>query len=59
MMSSFDVLMESVVRNYLDEHQTITIRDPNSGVVITIPTVCKWPRGSTGVLANFQVALRI
>lgn len=38
----FDVLTESVVRNFPNEDQTITIRDPNSGLVATIPTV---PRG--------------
>jgi hypothetical protein len=37
----FDVLTESVVRNYEDEHQTITIRDPNSGKIVTIPTLPK------------------
>jgi hypothetical protein len=38
----FDILTESVVRNYANEDQTITIRDPNSGLLATIPTV---PRG--------------
>ncbi|KAJ7049328.1 hypothetical protein C8F01DRAFT_1002508 [Mycena amicta] len=38
----FDVLTESVVRNYADEQQTITIRDPNTGQVATVPTL---PRG--------------
>jgi hypothetical protein len=38
----FDVLTESVVKNYANEDQTITIRDPNSGKCATIPTL---PRG--------------
>jgi hypothetical protein len=38
----FDILTESVVRNYANEDQTITIHDPNSGRVATIPTI---PRG--------------
>jgi hypothetical protein len=38
----FDVLTESVVRNFANEDQTITIHDPNSGRVATIPTI---PRG--------------
>jgi hypothetical protein len=35
----FDVLMESVVVNYRDENQTITILDPNTGKKATVPTV--------------------
>jgi hypothetical protein len=38
----FDILTESVVRNFANEDQTITIRDPNSGLRATIPTM---PRG--------------
>lgn len=38
----FDVLTESVVRNSANEDQTITLSDPNTGQVVTIPTV---PRG--------------
>jgi hypothetical protein len=38
----FDVLTESIVKNYANEDQTITIRDPNSHKCATIPTV---PRG--------------
>ena len=36
----FDILTESVVRNFANEDQTITIRDPNSGrraTVLTMP----------------------
>ena len=38
----FDILTESVVRNYANEDQTITICDPNSGRRSTVPTS---PRG--------------
>ena len=34
----FDVLTESVVRNFANEDQTITIFDPNSGRRATVPT---------------------
>jgi hypothetical protein len=51
----FDVLTESVVRNYEDEHQTITIRDPNSGKIVTIPTLPKLGRRPRGSAVNFQV----
>ena len=35
----FDVLTESVVCNYSDENQTITILDPNTSRRATVPTV--------------------
>ena len=38
----FDVLTESVIRNFANEDQTITITDPNSGKQCNIPT---FPRG--------------
>jgi hypothetical protein len=38
----FDVLTESTVKTYRNEDMTITITDPNSGKVATIPT---FPRG--------------
>ncbi|KAF7372028.1 hypothetical protein MVEN_00061100 [Mycena venus] len=38
----FDVLTQSIVRNFANEDQTITICDPNSGKLATVPTV---PRG--------------
>jgi hypothetical protein len=38
----FNILTESVVCNFANEDQTITIRDPNSGLHATIPTM---PRG--------------
>jgi hypothetical protein len=34
----FDVLTESVVRNFSNEDQTITIQDPNTGRRVTVPT---------------------
>ena len=45
----FDVLTESVIRNYRNEDQTITIHDPNSGRVTTIPTL---PRGPARAAAR-------
>jgi hypothetical protein len=38
----FDILTESVVRNFANEEQTITICDPNTGQRATVPTT---PRG--------------
>jgi hypothetical protein len=38
----FDVLTESMVKNFANEDQTITIVDPNSRRTATIPTI---PRG--------------
>ena len=35
----FDILTESVVRNFANKDQTITIRDPNSGRCVTVPTL--------------------
>ena len=37
----FDVLTESVVRNFTNEDQTITITDPNTGKRCTIPTFAR------------------
>jgi hypothetical protein len=39
----FDVLTESVVRNFRNEDQTITIHDPNSDRVVTLPTTSRGP----------------
>ena len=39
----FDVLTQSVVRNFSDENQTITIIDPNTDKRATVPTI---PRGT-------------
>ena len=47
----FDVLTESIVKNFANEDQTITIRDPNTGHRITIPTIPRGPprrRNRTG-----------
>jgi hypothetical protein len=35
----FDILTESVVRNFANQDQTITISDPNSGRRATVPTL--------------------
>lgn len=37
----FDTLTQSVVCNFRNENQTITIKDPNSGKSATIPTVAR------------------
>jgi hypothetical protein len=42
----FDVLTESVVRNFANEDQTITIHDPNSGQKVTIPTLARGSRNT-------------
>jgi hypothetical protein len=34
----FDILTESIVRNFTNEDQTITLRDPNSGICAMVPT---------------------
>ena len=34
----FDILTESVVRNFANEDQTVTIFNPNSGQRATVPT---------------------
>ena len=34
----FDVLVESIVRNFENESQTVTIHDPNTGKMATVPT---------------------
>ena len=39
----FDDLTQSIIRNFADENQTITIIDPNTGRKATIPMI---PRGS-------------
>jgi hypothetical protein len=37
----FDVLTQSVVRNYINETQTVTIIDPNTGRQSTVPTIAR------------------
>jgi len=39
----FDVLTQSIVRNFANADQTITIHNPNSGRTITIPTSARRP----------------
>ncbi|ETW82280.1 hypothetical protein HETIRDRAFT_316937 [Heterobasidion irregulare TC 32-1] len=39
----FDILTESVVKNFANEDQTITISDPNTGRKATIPMVRRGP----------------
>jgi len=51
----FDVLTESVVRNFKNEDQTITIHDPNSERVVTIPTT---PRGPPRILNSKGAVFR-
>ena len=35
----FNILTQSVVRNFADKNQTITILDPNTGRKVTVPTI--------------------
>ena len=53
----FDILTESIVRNFANEDQTVTITDPNTGQRYTIPT---FPRGRSYTLkvANQDFRLR-
>ena len=39
----FDILTQSIIQNFADENQTITIIDPNTRRKATIPTI---PQGS-------------
>jgi len=39
----FDCSTKSVIRNYHNEDQTITVHDPNSNCVTMIPTISKGP----------------
>jgi len=43
----FDVLTESVVRNFANEDQTITLHDPNTGRRVTVPTVPRSRKAAT------------
>ena len=40
----FNVLTQSVIRNFMNEDQTITIHDPNSGQNATVPTFARGTR---------------
>ena len=35
----FDILTESIIHNFSDKDQTLTIKDPNTGCIVTIPTI--------------------
>ena len=37
----FDILTQSVVRNYTNKNQTVTIKDPNTGCKATVPTILR------------------
>ena len=37
----FDILTESVIRNFANEDQTITIHDPNTGQHVMVPTLAR------------------
>ena len=37
----FDVLTSSVVTNYPNEDQTLTLTDPNTGAAVTVPTISR------------------
>jgi hypothetical protein len=50
----FDVLTESVIRNFANEDQTITIHDPNTGQHITVPTLARGThKPDTGSVQGF------
>jgi hypothetical protein len=51
----FDVLTESVIRNFANEDQTITIHDPNTGQHVTVPTLARGvQKGDSAVPQDFQ-----
>ena len=37
----FDLLTESIIRNFANEDQTITIHDPNTSQHVTVPTLAR------------------
>ena len=47
----FDVLTQSVIRNFRNEDQTLMVHDPNLNRVATIPTI---PRGPPRVLSKYN-----
>ena len=51
----FDILTESIIKNYSNEDQTITISDPNTGRQATIPMI---RRGPPRVLHRRQAGFR-
>lgn len=54
----FDVLTESIVKNYSNEHQTITIHDPNTDKRATILTIPRGPPRQPRRAAVEQVDFR-
>ena len=50
----FDILTESIVRNFANEDQTITIHDPNTGNRVTIPTIARGPAKCTQAIHRHQ-----
>jgi len=52
----FDVLTESIVKNFANEDQTLTLRDPNSGRRLTVPTLPRGPprRRTTPQTSGFR-----
>jgi hypothetical protein len=50
----FDILTESVIRNFANEDQTITIHNPNTSRKITIPIVPRTTRCLTRMYADKQ-----
>ena len=46
----FDVLTESVIRNFANEDQTITIHDPNTGQHVTVPTLARGSQKSADAI---------
>jgi hypothetical protein len=50
----FDILTESIIRNFANEDQTITIHDLNTSRKITIPTVPRTMRCLTKMYAPKQ-----
>ena len=35
----FDILTKSIICNFSDKDQTLTIKDPNTGRIVTVPTI--------------------
>jgi hypothetical protein len=50
----FDILTESVIQNFANGDQTITIHDPNTGQHITVPTLARGThKPDTGSVQGF------
>ena len=50
----FDTLTESIIRNFANEDQTITISDPNTGRRITVPTLPRSHKGFRGTCPHHK-----